>query len=67
MDNIDRVTDKTIQTLKYSEKDKARVDRPYNEVVESKSFQVKDLIKNIVPFKMKSIKLTSGHQAGKAY
>lgn len=67
MDNIDEVTDKTIQTLKYSEKDRARVGRPYNKVVESKSFQVRDLIKTIVPFRMKSIKLSRGHQARKAY
>jgi hypothetical protein len=41
MDNMDEVTDKTIQTLKYSEKDKARVGGPYNKVVESKFFQVR--------------------------
>jgi hypothetical protein len=44
MDNIDEVTDKPLEALEASEKDKRRVARAYNKRVKAKSFQVGDLV-----------------------
>jgi hypothetical protein len=57
MDNIDEVTDKSIEALEEIEKDKRRVARAYNKKVKAKSFQVGDLVwKTILPIGSKSNK-----------
>jgi hypothetical protein len=48
MDNIDEVTDQTLQALQEIEKDKIRVARAYNKKVKLKSFQVGDLVLKII-------------------
>jgi hypothetical protein len=44
MDNIDEVTDKRMKALTEIEKDKASVARAYNKKVRPKSFQVDELV-----------------------
>jgi hypothetical protein len=57
MDNIDKVTDKRLKTLKEIEKDKACVAKTYNKKVKSKSFQVEELVwKTTLPIGSKSNK-----------
>jgi hypothetical protein len=48
MDNIDEVTDQTLQALQEIEKDKIWVARAYNKKVKLKSFQVGDLVLKII-------------------
>src|SRR6185503_2195269 len=57
MDNIDEVSDKRLQALRETEKDKLRVARAYNKKVRAKSFQVRELVwKTILPLETKSNK-----------
>jgi hypothetical protein len=48
MDNIDEVTDKRVTALGEIEKDKIMAAKAYNKKVKAKSFQVGDLVWNIV-------------------
>jgi hypothetical protein len=57
MDNIDEVTDKRMKALTEIEKDKACVARAYNKKVRLKSFQVDELVwEMILLLKTKDIK-----------
>jgi hypothetical protein len=48
IDNIDGVIDVILKALKKMEKDKARVAKTYNKKVKSKSFQVGELVWQII-------------------